>query len=456
MERGRRLTVIKGNCPAVMHDQGQMHDNERPDVSDNANPSTSPETDELKAILASAARPKRRWGLRILVLLIVAGLGYGAYLWSASGTTVSYTTSELKPGNLTVLVTATGSVEPTVQVDVSSEQSGTVREVLVDYNSEVKQGDVLARLDTDKLNADLKAKEAALASARATVSKAQADEQSAKAKLDRLTTLVSSRVSTQQDLDTAEYTFQAASAARQSAEADVISAEAALEQAKLSLSKATIVSPISGIVLSRNVDPGATVAASLEAPTLFTIAGDLRQMELQVSIDEADVGQVAVGQAATFTVDAFPDKRFPAKITSIRYAAETVNDVVTYKGILSVANDDLLLRQGMTATADIVVQSVNNALLIPNAGLRYSPPAATTQKTGGGSGVFSLFRPPRQAPASAPEPEGRERTIWLLRNGQPVAVNIEIGASDGQNTVIVKGDVKEGDRVITDQTVRKG
>ncbi|WP_194842802.1 efflux RND transporter periplasmic adaptor subunit [Agrobacterium sp. MA01] len=426
------------------------------DVSEDVTPENSAEAEELKAILANAARPKRRWGLRVFVILALAGLGYGAYLWSAGGTTVSYTTSELKPGNLTVIVTATGSVEPTVQVDVSSEQSGTVREVLVDYNSEVKKGDVLARLDTDKLNADLKAKEAALASARASVSKAEADEQSAKAKLDRLTTLVSSRVSTQQDLDTAEYTFQAASAARQSADADVISAQAALEQANLSLSKATIASPIDGIVLSRNVDPGATVAASLEAPTLFTIAGDLREMELQVSIDEADVGQVAVGQTATFTVDAFPDQRFPAEITSIRYASETVNDVVTYKGILSVANDELLLRQGMTATADIVVQSVEDGLLIPNAALRYSPPATQTETAEGGSGVFSLFRPPRMAPASAPEPTGSERTIWLLRDGQPVAVNIEIGSSDGQNTVIVKGDVKEGDRVITDQTVRNG
>jgi HlyD family secretion protein len=425
-------------------------------VTDEPKSLTSPETEELKAILASAARPRARWGLRLLGLAAIAGLAYAGYLWTASGTTVSYTTTALKPGALTVVVTATGSVEPTVQVDISSEQSGTVRDVLVDYNSEVKKGDILARLDTDKLSADLKAKEAALASARASVSKAQADEQSAKSKLDRLVTLVSSRVSTQQDLDTAEYTFQAASAARQSAEADVISAEAALEQAKLSVSKATIVSPIDGIVLSRNVDSGATVAASLEAPTLFTIAGDLRQMELQVSIDEADVGQVAVGQTATFTVDAFPDKRFPATITSIRYAAETVSDVVTYKGILSVANDDLLLRQGMTATADIVVEQVTGALLIPNAALRYSPPAAVTQPTGGGSGVFSLFRPPRQAPASIPEPEGRERTVWLLRNGQPVAVNIEIGSSDGQNTVIVKGDLKEGDQVITDQTVRNG
>lgn len=398
----------------------------------------------------------RNWILLTLFLLAIA-LATIVSVFLGDDRHAPYTTSQLHRGDLTVVVTATGSVEPTVQVDVSSEQSGTIRDVLVDFNSEVKKGDVLARLDTDNLNTDLKAKEAALASSRAAVLRTRAEEASAKSKLDRLTTLVSSRVSTQQDLDTAVYTFEASSAARASAEADVTSAEAALEQAKLSLSKATIVSPIDGIVLSRAVDPGATVAASLAAPTLFTIAGDLRQMELQVSIDEADVGQVAVGQTATFTVDAFPEKRFPAKITSIRYAAETVSDVVTYKGILSVANDDLLLRQGMTATADIVVQSVENGLLIPNAALRYSPPAtATAETTGGGSGVFSLFRPPREAPASAPEPEGSERTIWLLRDGQPVAVNIEIGASDGQNTVIVKGEVKEGDRVITDQTVRNG
>ncbi len=425
-------------------------------MSDADKTGLEPDNKDLKMLLSGAARKRPRWGLRILSLVILLAGGYFAYVFTSGGPSYSYTTAELKPGDVTVVVTATGSVEPTVQVDVSSEQSGTVRDVLVDFNSEVKKGDVLARLDTDKLSADSKAKEAALASSQAAVSKARADEKSAKAKLDRLTSLVSSRVSTQQDLDTAEFTYQAAQAARQSAEADVISAEAALEQAKLSLSKATIVSPIDGIVLSRNVDSGATVAASLEAPTLFTLAGDLRQMELQVSIDEADVGQVAVGQTATFTVDAFPDKRFPATITSVRYAAETVNDVVTYKGILSVRNDDLLLRQGMTATADIVVQAIKGGLLVPNAALRYAPPQTSADaNAGGGSGVFSLFRPPRMAPVSAPEPKGSERTIWLLRDGQPVAVNIEIGPSDGQNTVVTKGDVKAGDKVITDSTLKK-
>ncbi len=415
-----------------------------------------PDAVALQQLLAGTGKRRSRWGLRLMILAVLLGAGYGGYVLSNRGTTYSYTTSAVKTGDLTVLVTATGSVEPTVQVDVSSEQSGTVREVLADFNSQVKKGDVLARLDTEKLNAELKSKEAALAAARANVAKSKADELSAEASVKRLTTLVGSRVSTQQDLDSAVFTFQAAQATRESAEANVTAAEADLEQAKLSLRKATIVSPIDGIVLSRDVDSGATVAASLEAPTLFTLAGDLRQMELQVSIDEADVGQIAVGQDATFTVDAFPDQRFPAKITDVRYASETVNDVVTYKGILSVRNDDMLLRQGMTATADIVVQSIKSALLIPNAALRYTPPqlATATEKRQGGGGVFSLFRPPRETSISAPEPTGSERTIWVLRNDQPVAVNIEIGASDGQNTVLKRGDIKDGDLVITDSTTK--
>lgn len=420
---------------------------------------TSPDAAALRDLLAGTGKRKSRWGLRLLILALLLGAGYGGYVLTSRSTTYSYSTSAVKAGDLTVLVTATGSVEPTVQVDVSSEQSGTVREVLADYNSEVKKGDVLARLDTEKLTADLKGKEAALAAARANVAKAKADELSAEASVKRLTTLVGSRVSTQQDLDSAVFTYQAAQASRESAEANVTAAESDLEQAKISLRKATIVSPIDGIVLSRDVDSGATVAASLEAPTLFTLAGDLRQMELQVSIDEADVGQIAVGQDATFTVDAFPDQRFPATITDVRYASETVNDVVTYKGILSVHNDELLLRQGMTATADIVVQSIKGALLVPNAALRFTPPqvaAASAKPEGGGGGVFSLFRPPRETPISVPEPTGSERTIWVLRNGQPVAVNIEIGASDGQNTVLKRGELKAGDLVIIDSTTKTG
>lgn len=421
-------------------------------------PATRNEAGELAALLGSPHKRqgRSRWTWRLLAagVLIVGAYGYWSY--SNEATAYTYTTAAAKKGDLTVLVTATGSVEPTVQVDVSSEQSGTIRDVLVDYNSAVKKGEVVARLDTAKLEANVKSAEASLLSAKASVAKADADMKSAKATFDRLKSLVSSRVSSQQEMDAAGFTFEAAEATKASAEANVLSAEAELEQARLNLSKATIVSPIDGIVLSRDVDPGATVAASLEAPTLFTIAGDLRQMELQVDIDEADVGQVAVGQTATFTVDAFSDKRFPAEITDVRYASETVNDVVTYMGILRVDNDQMLLRPGMTATADIVVQSIAGALLIPNAALRYSPPQSAAATSSGGSGVFSLFRPPRMGSISAPEPEGSERTVWLMKNNVPTAVNIEIGASDGQSTVVTKGAIAEGDLLITDAAEKNG
>lgn len=409
-----------------------------------------------KLLESSRTRGGRRWLWRGLALVTITALAVGYYLYGSQPTTYSYTTAEAKKGNLTVIVTATGSIEPTVSVEVSSELSGTVRDVLVDYNSPVKKGQVVARLDTAKLEADVKSAQAKLLAAKAAVAKAEADQKSAKVSLDRLTSLVGNRVSTQQDLDSARYTYEATVATVESAKADVLSAEAALDLAKVNLDKATIVSPIDGIVLSRAVDPGATVAASLEAPTLFTIAGDLKEMELQVDIDEADVGQVAVGQSATFTVDAFTDKRFPAEITEIRYASETVNDVVTYMGILKVHNDEMLLRQGMTATADIVVQSIEGTLLIPNAALRYTPPETLTAKNQSGGGVFSMFRPPRMGSLTTAEPQGGERTIWVMRDGVPTAVNVEIGASDGQNTVVTKGEIAEGDLVITDATAKSG
>lgn len=424
--------------------------------TDKATRPTGGTNSDLAAALAAArgSRSGWRWVRRLAVLLVIGG-GIASYLmYHDDGSGLTYVTAEAHRGPLTVIVTATGSVEPTVQVDVSSEQSGTVREVLADFNSTVTKGEVIARLDSEKLQADVKSAEAKLRAAQASVAKSDADMKAAKVSLDRLTSLVGNRVSSQQDLDAAQYKYDATVATKESAEADVLAAQAALRLAEVNLSKATIVSPIDGIVLARNVDPGATVAASLEAPTLFTIAGDLKEMELQVAIDEADVGQVAVGQTATFNVDAFPDRSFPAEISSVRYASKTVNDVVTYLGILTVHNDEMLLRQGMTATADITVQALKDALLVPNAALRYSPPQQLTES--GGRGLFSIFRPPRMGALTSPEPAGRERRIWVLRNGAPVAIDIEIGASDGQNTVVTKGDLNAGEQVITDARAQNG
>ncbi|MNH90973.1 Macrolide export protein MacA [compost metagenome] len=418
--------------------------------------SGKPDAPDLAAILAtSGQKQKRGRGKWLLVLcLVLIGGGLGFYLYgSGDGQQFDYTTQAAKTGDLQVIVTATGSIQPTDQVDISSELSGTVRKVNVSYNSPVKAGEVLLELDTNRQEADVQSARAQLASARANVLKAKAEAASAKISFDRLTSLVSNRISSQQDLDAAKYAYDSAVASTDINEAAVLSAEASLRLAEINLSKLKIVSPIDGVVLTRDVDPGATVASSLNAPVLFTIAGDLKHMELQVAVDEADVGQVREGQKARFSVDAYPNRHFPAKIESVRFASETVNNVVTYKAILTVDNEDLLLRPGMTATSDITVQSVTGALLVPNAALRYSPPSTMQPR---GSFLSRLFSPPRPRGnrGTRNDASAASRSVWVLRNGTPERVSVEMGATDGQFTVVKSPDLKDGDLLITEATAR--
>lgn len=353
-------------------------------------------------------------------------------------------------GSLTVAVSATGSVQPTNQVDVSSELSGMIRSVKVDYNSPVKAGQVLAELDTDKLKATVESSRAKLAAARAQVADAKATLVEKERELARKRALEARDIATQHDLEAARAAFDRAVAAVASREADVGVAEADLRLNETNLSKAWICSPIDGVVLDRNVDPGQTVASSFQAPVLFTIAEDLTKMEIRIDVDEADVGQVAVGQSATFTVDAYPDRHFPATIREVRFASEVVQGVVTYKAILAIDNSELLLRPGMTATAEVTVAKIADALLVPNAALRFSPDAMDAEQP-----QRSLLRrvlpgPPSFRPASKREEPGPNRTVWVLRDGTPVAVAVEIGATDGRMTEIRSGELSDGDEVIVD------
>ncbi|MBW9087459.1 efflux RND transporter periplasmic adaptor subunit [Rhizobium wenxiniae] len=421
-------------------------------------PATSgkPDAPDIAAILATSGQNRKRgrgkWLIALCLLLIGGGLGMH-FFGSSDGQQFDYTTQAAKTGDLQVIVTATGSIQPTDQVDISSELSGTVRKVNVTYNSPVKAGEILLELDTNKQEADVQSARAQLASAKANVLKAQAEAASAKISFDRLTSLVSNRISSQQDLDAAKYAYDSAIATTEINEAAVLSAEASLRLAEVNLSKLKIVSPIDGVVLTRDVDPGATVASSLNAPVLFTIAGDLRHMELQVAVDEADVGKVTEGQEAKFSVDAYPDRHFPARIEAVRFASETVNNVVTYKAILTVDNEDLLLRPGMTATSDITVQSVTGALLVPNAALRYSPPSNMQPR---GSFLSRLFSPPRPRGnrGSRNDAAAASRSVWALRNGTPQRVPVEMGPTDGQFTVVKSEDLKDGDQLITEATIR--
>jgi HlyD family secretion protein len=367
-----------------------------------------------------------------------------------SGPAVRYVTEPVVRGSLTVIVTATGSVQPTNQVDISSELSGTMRKVNVDFNSVVKAGEILAELDTDKLVATVESSRAHVAAAKAKVEEADATRIEKERDLARKSELADRKVASALDLDTARAAHDRAVAALASARADVGVAEAELKLNETNLAKARIVSPINGVVLKRNVDPGQTVASSLQAPVLFSIAEDLRQMEVQVDVDEADVGKVKEGQDATFAVDAYPEQRFSARIRELRYGSEVVQGVVTYKAVLTTDNSELLLRPGMTATAEMAVERVEQALLVPNAALRFSPPTQDgAQKSGSLLQKLLPGRPLFRA-ASRHEETGASRTVWVLRDGQPSAVAVGIGASDGKRTAVLKGDLSEGYAVITD------
>lgn len=418
-------------------------------------------TEDVETLL-DLKRPPRRWGgltpVRLAIVVIAVAAILGAYFYLYRGESrdhLRYVTEPVARGALTVLVTATGSIQPTNKVDVSSELSGTVRQVFVDYNSPVKVGQPLAELDTDKLNATVENSRAKLEAAKAQLNVAEVTVWETERDYKRKQALVQRSISSIHDAEVAQALYRRAMASLASAQAEVGVAEADLKLNETNLSKAVIYSPINGVVLKRNIDPGQTVASTLQAPVLFSIAEDLAQMEVQVDVDEADVGKVKEGQSATFTVDAYPDRRFPARIRELYFASEVVQGVVTYKALLTVDNSDLLLRPGMTATAQIVVQEVKDALLVPNAALRFSPPAdvASQQKTSFLRSVLPGM--PRFRPASEKETAGPDRRVWIVRDGTAAAVPVVAGATDGKHTEIVNGEIAPGQAVIMDiATVR--
>jgi len=392
------------------------------------------------------------WGV---LILFVSGI---LIFWNARNTTevIEYVTGKAVTGDLIMTVSATGNLEPTNQVDVSSELSGIIENVEVDYNDHVEVGQVLARLDTDKLEADVGKYRAALEIADAQVLQAQAMNKEARDGLERLRyvhELSGGKVPAASDLESAEAAFAKAQADLAAAQAQVAQAQAVLESAKTDLAKATIRSPINGIVLSRDAEPGQTVASSLQAPVLFALAEDLAHMELHVDVDEADVGQVRQGQAATFTVDAYPDKVFPACIVQVRYAAQDTDGVVTYETVLSLDNTELLLRPGMTATADITVAAVKDAVLVPNPALRFVSSATKTdrnKKTGKQGGLTSKLLPRRPKRGRKSSNQGSvtagtgKSRVWILQDGQPVPLTVTTGLTDGIMSEIKSGVIEPG------------
>ncbi len=460
---------------------------------------TAADTNALDQLLGQgASRPWWRRPASWIAALLVLALAGGALWWRASRTEArapQYVTTPLARGNLTITVTANGTLQPTRSVAIGSELSGTVTRVLVDVNDVVRKGQLMVELDTAKLRdavagarADLAAAQARARQAAATVTEARA----ALARLDELARLSAGKLPSQAEHESARAALARAVADEASAQAGVAQVQAALSTSETNLGKAAIRSPIDGVVLSRNVEPGYAVAASLQAVTLFTLAEDLSRLRLSVNVDEADVGQVRAGQQASFTVAAQPGRQYPATLTRVAFGSTITDNVVTYTTLLDVANEDLSLRPGMTATATIAATERRDVWLVPNSALRYAPsgvatarngnggggagstsaaagnggpPAAGTGATGGtgaggstgGTSILSRLMPrppgagtPRSATTN--HRPGGEATIWLLRDGAPTALRVRKGLSDGRSTEVTGEGLQAGLAVITDQT----
>ncbi|TDK43167.1 efflux RND transporter periplasmic adaptor subunit [Antarcticimicrobium luteum] len=401
---------------------------------------------EIEARLGLGRHRARRVGW-LWALALVVVLAGGLALWRGSGAgddAAAYRTGAAQRADLVVMVTATGTVEPTNLVEISSELSGTLRAVEVDYNDQVTAGQVLATLDTTKLEAELAVAVANVTAAEAQLVRARATLEEARANYDRAAALDERGVASHQTLITQRAVYDRAAADVTVAAANLDLARAQRGLVEADLNKACICSPINGVVLDRAADPGQIVASALSAPVLFTVAEDLTEMEVQVAVDEADIGAISEGDAVVFTVDAYDDRVFPAEIKTIRYASERVEGVVSYTAVLAVRNEDLSLRPGMTATADIIVAELTDVLTVPNAALRYAPAVESGDDNDSGGGLLAMIMPRR--PEDGPRASGK--SVWVLRDGQPVQVAVVPGASDGSRTEITGGDLREGDLVI--------
>ena len=425
----------------------------------------TPDNDITRTLgLDQSGKGRRQWKRWLAWGVLIAGLVLMALVLIRNNgkTATQYRTAGITRGDLTVTVIATGNLAPTNEVEVGSELSGIIESVLVDYNDRVTAGQPLARLDPTKFEAVVMQSRAALASAQArhrqTLATLLQKEQGLQ-RFQRAHVLSGGKAPSAGELEAAEADLQRA-------RADVAAASAAIEQARATLkvdetnlSKTVIYSPINGTVLTRNVDPGQTVAASLQAPVLFILAEDLTRMELRVDVDEADVGQVKEGQDATFTVDAYPDRIFAAHLTQVRYGSQITDGVVTYTTLLNVDNPDLLLRPGMTATAEIVVQKIEDAVLAPNAALRFRPAQEAPRRQVSRRGVMGMImpRPPptSRQPGKPPDPGTRQQRLWIVKDRQTVPITVSTGPTDGATTVITCGGIEPGTAVIVDAIALK-
>jgi HlyD family secretion protein len=378
-----------------------------------------------------------------IIIVVIAG---GVYLaLKKNGDEQQFTTKRVNLGKIRSQVTATGTVNAVTTVLVGTQVSGTIKSLYVDFNSYVKKGQLLAQIDAATFDAQVQQARANLSVAQANVKKSEAALIDAHRQFNRNKELFARKLIAKMDLETTETNELSAVAQLEGTKALVEQSRAALQVAETNLQYTRIISPVDGMVISRSVDVGQTVAASFQTPTLFTIAQDLGKMQIDTSVDEADIGKIVQDQTVEFTVDAYPDKIFKGRVSVIRNAPITVQNVVTYDVVVLVGNPDKILKPGMTANVSIITAEKNNVLAVPNAALRFRPP----EKANAAKKV-SQPKPPE-----AKGPERKGPVVWRLENNKPQRINITVGISDGNNTEVVSGELKAGDEVIVSAVENK-
>jgi HlyD family secretion protein len=369
---------------------------------------------------------------KILIgIVVLAALGITAFfIFKTDEAETQYRTEKVIRGDIVTTVTASGTVNPVTTVLVGTQVSGTVKNIYVDFNSTVKKGQLIALIDPATFESQVAQAKANFLAAKANREKAEAALVDAKRTMDRNKELFSKNLIARSDLDTAETNYETSKAQVSVSEAQTAQAEASLKVAETNLGYTKILSPVDGVVISRNVDVGQTVAASFQTPTLFTIAQDLTKMQIDTNVDEADIGKVTAGQDVEFSVDAYPDTVFKGKVSQVRNAPITVQNVVTYDVVIRLDNPELKLKPGMTTNVSIILSIKNDVLKIPNAALRFNP-------------LTSKDKTPQRGPG-----------VWVMENRKPQRVPVSVGGSDGNYTELVSGEIKEGQGVIVESLIK--
>lgn len=407
----------------------------------------------------ATSNSKKKYFFIAMISLILLGGGYYFFQNETNKTeTVLYNTKKVQKGDLSVIVSATGSLSPTNSVEIGIEVSGTIKEIYVDFNDEVEVGQLLAILDTRKLQSEVDGQTASLSIAKANLKESEVALKNKKMVYDRTVKMYNSsggKYPSINELDTTKFDYEGAESALEAAKAKVEQSSFSLKMAQQNLDKAYVKSSIKGIVLNRAVEVGQTLAASMNAPKLFTLAKDLTQMDLIVSIDESDVADIKKDLNVTFSVDAYPNKIFQGKIKQVRLNPVTVNGVVTYETVVGVNNEELLLRPGMTATAQIVTKQSIDKLIVPNQALRFKPKIQMEQKT---STMNLVQAPKRPQGEKTPNELGKKEfvPVFILQNNQPKKVMVKVLETDGKSTTIESKELTIDNEVIVSQKSENG